>query len=114
MSLTELDSRTSLGTDIERVRYPDYPKSECTIYPKPQAVRVFFGNLGHVLRMSAPKLDIAVEASSKEEVWAKFLCEARKRDDSAWLTFDVGPTRREEIADGLNASEDENWCESCE
>jgi hypothetical protein len=61
--------------------------------------------------MSAPDLDIVTEGSSQEEAWVKFLEEIRKRDDSAWLTFDVGPTRREEIAKGLDAPEDEDWSE---
>ena len=112
MALVDLDSRTCLGTDIERSQYPDCPEIECTIYPTRQAIRVFLGNFGGAVRMSAPQLDIVVEASSKEEVWPKFLSEIRKRDDGAWLTFDVSPTRREEIVEGLNAPEDEDWSES--
>lgn len=109
MTLTELDSGSGLGTDI--VYYPDEPTiSSCyAVYPQRQTVRVILGQFGKVVRMSAPEIDIVVEGLSRDETWTKFLTEARKREDSVWLKFDVGPTRPEEIAEGLNAPEDEDW-----
>jgi hypothetical protein len=85
-----------------------------TIYPSRQQVRVIIGEFGTIVRMSAPSLDIVSEGSSRNEAWTKFLEEIRRRDDAAWLTFDVGPTRHEEIAEGLNAPEDEDWSEHAE
>jgi len=116
MALIELDSRTLLGTDIEYSHYPDRPfgVETCILYPPRQKVRVILGELGDIVRMSAPDLDIVTEGSNRDEAWAKFLDELRRRfvpDESAWLTFDVGPTRREEIAQGLDAPEDEDWAE---
>jgi len=116
MTLTELDSRTLLGTDIEYSHYPDSPSGieGSILYLRRQTVRVILGELGDTVRMSAPELDVVAEGSNRVEAWTKFLKEIRKRDDSAWLTFDVGPTRREEIAQGLNAPEDEDWSELVE
>jgi hypothetical protein len=116
MTLTDFDSRTLSGTDIEYPRYSDGPTvgEGYTIYPSRQQVRVIIGEFGSIVRMSAPSLDIVCEGSSRNEVWTKFLGEIRRRDDAAWLTFDVGPTRREEIAEGLNAPENEDWSESTE
>ena len=113
MTLAELDSRTFLGTDIKYSHYPDRPSSieVSIIYPPRQKVRVILGELGDIVRMSAPELNIVTEGSNRVETWAKFLEKIRKRDDSAWLTFDVGPTRPEEITEGLNAPEDEDWSE---
>jgi hypothetical protein len=79
-----------------------------------QTVRVVLGTLGPVARASAPDLDIVVDGSSAEDALRKFLDEIRKRDYGAWLMFDVGPTRPEEIAEGLNAPEDEDWSEPVE
>lgn len=115
MILTGLDSRASLGTDIERTYYP-YPEDPSGAvvyipYPKRQTVRVILGQLGGLIRMSAPEIGIVAEGSSPEQAWATFLQQVRRRDDSAWLSFDVGPTRQEEIAEGLNAPEDEGWSE---
>jgi hypothetical protein len=79
-----------------------------------QTIRVILGQLGRLVRMSAPEINIVAEGSSPEQAWAKFLEEINKRfepDVSAWLIFDVGPTRHEEIAEGLNAPEDEDWSE---
>jgi len=109
MTLIGLDSRSSLGTDIDCSRYPGEPNSGCILYPERHTVRVILGHFGRILRMSAPEIDLVVEANTRDEAWAKFLAEARSRQDAAWLTFDVGPTRREEIAEGLNAPEDEDW-----
>jgi len=76
-----------------------------------QTVRVVLGQLGGLIRMSATEINIVAEGSSPEQAWAKFLQQVRMRNDSAWLSFDVGPTRQEEIAEGLNAPEDEDWSE---
>lgn len=111
MSLAELDSRTLSGTDIGHSHYMDSPAGVegCTLYPPRQQVRVILGKLGGTFRMSAPNLDIVAEGSSRDEAWARFLDEIRNREDSAWLMFDVGPTRKEEVAEGLDAPEDEDW-----
>lgn len=112
--LTELDSRACLGTDIERSRYPDAPDDVYVIYPARVVVRVILGEFGNVTRLSAPEIGIVAEGADYGAAWTAFLDEARKRDDAAWLTFDVGPTRREEIEKGLDAPEDEEWSEPCE
>lgn len=111
MNLAGLDSRVAFGTDIEPSNYPDRPSrvERSILYPPRQTVRVILGELGDIVRMSAPELNIVTEGSNRVEAWSKFLEEIRRRDDSAWLTFDVGPTRAEEIAEGLNAPEDEYW-----
>jgi hypothetical protein len=111
MRLKDLDSRRFLGTDIEHSHYPDSPSGvgASILYPPKQTVRVILAELGHFVRMSAPELDIVTEGSNRQRAWAKFLREIRKRDDSAWLLFDVGPTRPEEIEEGLSAPEDEDW-----
>jgi hypothetical protein len=116
MILDELDSRTLSGTDIESPHYSDGPfVGEChTIYPSRQQVRVIVGEFGSIVRMSAPSLDIYSEGSNRDEAWSKFLQEIRRRDDAAWLMFDVGPTRFEEITEGLDAPEDEDWSEPAE
>jgi hypothetical protein len=116
MTLTDFDSRTLSGTDIEYPRYSDGPTvgEGYTIYPSRQQVRVIIGEFGSIVRMSAPSLDIVCEGSNRDEVWIKFLEEIRRRDDAAWLTFDVGPTRQEEIAEGLDAPENEDWSEHAE
>lgn len=116
MSLASLDSRVDFGTDLQRSSYPKAPtiietSAVAKSYPCMRRVRVILAELGPVTRMSAPDLDIVTEGSNRVETWAKFLEEIRKRDDSAWLTFDVGPTRPEEITEGLNAPEDEDWSE---
>ena len=116
MTLTQLDSRMSLGTDIESSIFWDNPdlKTFYVLYPKRQTIRVILAKLGLVVRMSAPDLNVVVEGKSQGEAWTMFLDEIGKRDDAAWLTFDVGPTRREEIAEGLDAPENEDWSESAE
>lgn len=116
MSLANLDSRIGYGTDIERLIYPPIPGSiesprAISLYPLKQNIRVIVGQLGHTVRMSAPDLSIVVEGANRIEAWTKFLEEIKNRDDGAWLSFDVGPTRREEIQEGLNAPEDEDWSE---
>jgi len=116
MTLAELDSRTLSGTDIEYPRYSDAPTGAegWAIYPSRQQVRVIIGAFGNIVRMSAPVLDIVTEGANRDQAWAKFLQQIRERDDAAWLTFDVGPTRPEEIAEGLDAPEDEDWSEPVE
>lgn len=79
--------------------------------PEMQTVRVILGKLGQLVRMSAPAIDIVVEGASIDETWAKFLEEIGKQDYRNWMSFDVGPTRREEIEEGLNVPEDEDWSE---
>ena len=108
-----LDSRISLGSDIER-RGPNrdpYPEtSQWVVEMAPiRTVRVVVGRLGGVIRMSASDIDIFVEQDSIESAWTGFLEAVQSRDDAAWLAFDVGPTRPEEIEEGLNAQEDEDW-----
>jgi hypothetical protein len=116
MTLTQLDSRMSLGTDIEPSSFWDSPdlKACYVLYPKRQTIRVILAELGPIVRMSAPALNVAVEGEGRGEAWTLFLEEIGKRDDGAWLTFDVGPTRPEEIAEGLDAPEDEDWSEPVE
>jgi hypothetical protein len=122
MSLASLDSRVDFGTDFPDLRRSTYPKASTSIetsampkfYPCSRCVRVVLAELGPVIRMSAPDLNIVTEGSSREQVWVKFLEEITKHfdpGDSAWFVFDVGPTRPEEIAEGLNAPEDEDWSE---
>ena len=84
--------------------------SKCT--KKKNPVRVILGRFGKICRMSAPKINVVTEGSSPDEAWANFLTEVRKRSDADLLTFDIGPTTHDEIMDGLNISEDEDWSES--
>jgi hypothetical protein len=113
MSLLELDSRNPFGTDIEGARYADSPSDTdfYMLYPRKRTIRVILGQLGDMTRMSAPELDIVVDGSDRGQAWARFLDQIRGREDGAWLAFDVGPTRPDEIAEGLNAPEDEDWSE---
>jgi hypothetical protein len=74
-------------------------------------VRVIVARLGPYTRISAPALNIVADAESFEQAWACFLDRASERQDSPWLAFNVGPTRREEIAAGLDADPDEAWPE---
>lgn len=76
-----------------------------------QTVRVILGQFGEVVRLSAPEIGIITEGQNQDEAWAKFIIEISKREDSASLSFDVGPTRRDEIIHGLNTPEDEDWGE---
>jgi len=79
---------------------------------KGTAVRVIIGRFGQAYKISAPKIDIVTEGRNPDEAWANFLVEISKREDSASLSFDIGPTRLEEIEEGLNAPEDEDWSET--
>lgn len=74
-------------------------------------IRVILGRFGQIYKMSAPQKDVVTEGQSPYEAWAKFLVEISKRKDASLLIFDVGPTRRDEIVQGLNAPEDEDWDE---
>ena len=76
-----------------------------------RTVRVILGRFGKVVRLSAPEIDVVTEGQSPDDAWAKFLGEISKREDSASLSVDVGPTRRDEIIQGLNTPEDEDWDE---
>jgi hypothetical protein len=79
------------------------------LYTERQTVRVILGQFGKAVRLSAPGIGIITEGQNIDEAWAKFIIEISKREDSASLSFDVGPTRRDEIIQGLNAPEDEDW-----
>jgi hypothetical protein len=115
MNLTYLDSRADLGTDLVRLFglscWSDALKEFVAIYPPNKHIRVITGKLGSTIRMSAPSLNIVVDGANQQEVWEKFVNTVRQRSDSDWLTFDVGPTRAEEIQEGLDAPEDEEWPE---
>lgn len=122
MRLAELDSRTSLGSDVDRMvsqtwcrEYARPTLSEVSAFSAPwidlREVRVIVARLGACSRVSAPALDIVVDAESFEQAWRYFLDRVSERDDSPWLAFTVGPTLREEIADGLDADPDEVWPE---
>jgi hypothetical protein len=79
-----------------------------------QAIRVILGRFGGFVKMSAPKINIVVDGLTVDEAWTKFLKEIQTIDEEDWLEFDIGPTRPEEIAEGLNAPEDEDWSEFIE
>jgi hypothetical protein len=98
-SVILIEDETSNGTYIKKWR------------PKKNSVRVIVGRFGKICKMSAPKIGIATEGLSPDEAWTNFLAEVRKRDDADLLTFDIGPTSHDEIMDGLNIPEDEDWSE---
>ncbi len=99
-SVTLIEDETSNDTYIKKWR------------PKKNSVRVIVGRFGKIFRMSAPKIDVVTEGLSPDEAWSNFLAEVRKRNDADLLTFDIGPTSHDEIMDGLNIPEDEDWSES--
>ncbi len=115
MTPTVLDSRAGLGSDVNR----DVPRrnryvesSACaTEFFAVKTVRVVLGRLGPVFRFSAHDLGIVVDGQTIAQAWDSFLSAARDRDDTAWLMFDVGPTRPEEVEQGLDAPEFEDWAE---
>lgn len=74
-----------------------------------KTIRVISGMFGKFVRMSAPEIGIIADGSTVEEAWTVFLKEAQKINETDWLAFDIGPTRPEEIADGLNIPENEDW-----
>ena len=114
MSPNILDSRMGLGSDIERRapkrRSPESTTSFVEMIPI-RTVRVVVGHLGSAIRMSAPEIGVFVERDTIQGTWAAFLDAVRDRDDAGWLAFDVGPTRPEEIEEGLDAPEDEEWAQ---
>ena len=91
-----------------------YIPSQYVITPqeKCKRIRVILSSFGKSFRMSAPEIDIIVEGATANEAWTEFLKEARKLNKTNWLEFDIGPTRPEEISEGLNASENEDWSET--
>ncbi|UCE61090.1 MAG: hypothetical protein JSU63_04935 [Phycisphaerales bacterium] len=113
-----LDSRSSLGSDINRRGPTPDPYVERSVCPAGfvvvRTVRVVVGRLGRLFRLSAQELGVVVDAETFESAWVEFLRVIRDRADAPWLTFDVGPTRREEITRGLDAPEDEDWAEPLE
>ncbi|MHC4475688.1 MAG: hypothetical protein ACYTEL_08580 [Planctomycetota bacterium] len=106
-------------TETVETPQPDFEEVKHLCSDKPlrfgcrrkHTVRVIVGRLGSMVRMSAPQLDIVVDGATEQEARKAFLQEASKRQDSAWLRFDVGPTKAEEVSEGLNAPEDEDWPE---
>lgn len=120
MTLETLDSRRDFGTDIERLEYPPWPEElepsgVLKPYPCVRQIRVIVGYLPpNIVRLSAPEIDVVADGSDFEQAWADFVNAVRDRQDSPWLAFDVGPTRAEEVAEGLNAPEDEDWAEPVE
>jgi hypothetical protein len=116
ISLTSEDNYISILPEEGSIHYEisiASPTSENGWYRKgKKVIRVILGRLGEIYRMSAPKIGIATEGSNIAEAWKTFFDEINKRKDYANLTFDVGPTRRDEIAEGLNISEDEDWSDT--
>ncbi|UCC30643.1 MAG: hypothetical protein JSU86_20910 [Phycisphaerales bacterium] len=115
MSAAMLDSRLGLGTDQHRLAPLPSPYAETTTYVEGyvalRTVRVVLGRLGGIFRLSAPELEVVAEGETISDAWDSFRSVVSARDDAAWLTFDVGRTRPGEIADGLDAPEDEDWAE---
>ena len=112
MPVANLDSRAGLGSDINRLQRYGLDEIWATgTWIKMRRVRVVLGNLGSMVRLTAPDLDVIVEGASFEETWSQFLNTVGQRGDSAWLWFDVGRTRPDEITAGLDAPEDEVWAE---
>ena len=118
MTARALDSRASLGSDMERDVFPDYRYRESSEYLASwsvvRTVRVVVGRLGSIVRLTANELGIVVDDDTIEKAWRRFVGEVAQRKDAPWLALDVGPTRRHEIDDGLNAPEDEDWSEPVE
>jgi hypothetical protein len=122
VQLAELDSRSSLGSDVNRMVSQAWQR-ECArpvlrevsalsaASVELRQVRVIVARLGPCVRVSAPALDIVADGRSFEGAWRSFLDCVSKRSDSPWLAFDVGKTRRDEIADGLDADADEIWAQ---
>lgn len=115
MLRTHLDSRASLGSDIVRESRGASRLAEASTWAGDwstvRSVRVVLGKLGASYRLSAPVLNVVQEAPTIEEAWKAFLAAVRLRDDAANLTFDVGPTRPDEIDQGLDAPEFEDWAQ---
>ena len=75
----------------------------------PKLVRVIHSTIGGIIRMCAPELDITAEGRTLQEARGDFFGQITLRPDAASLMFDIGPTRPQEIARGLDAPEDEDW-----
>ena len=86
-------------------QYVTTPREKC------KRIRVISSCFGNSFRMSAPEIDIMVDGSTPNEAWTEFLKETRKLNETNWLAFDIGPTRPEEINEGLNVPENEDWSE---
>jgi len=117
MDLTLLDSRAALGTDRVTSRRGGSAWSELTTARhfstvQPRVVRVIIGRLGESVRLSAPALGIVVDAADSHKAWEEFLASVTGLPGREWLSFDLGPTRAEEICEGLDAPEDEVWKDS--
>jgi hypothetical protein len=116
MSLAQLHSGLGLGSDVTRKHSGERTQLFETsgideTWVELQQVRVVVGHLGNRVRLSAPALGVVEEGDCFDKAWALFLERVRERPDNAWLTFDVGLTRKDEVAKGLDAPEDETWCE---
>lgn len=119
MDLAQLDSRVGLGSDIKSGGYPSAVRFEedsafysAWVGVEMRQVRVILGTWGPLTRLSAPDLDLVAEGPDFPQAWDAFLEKVGTRQDSPWLIFDVGPTRPEEISEGLDVPEDEIWSES--
>jgi hypothetical protein len=122
VQLAELDSRSSLGSDVNRMVSQTWRRN-CArpalrevsalsaAWIELTQVRVIVARLGPCVRVSAPALDVSVDDTSLEGAWRSFLDRVSQRIDSPWLSLDVGPTRPEEITEGLDADPDEAWRE---
>lgn len=122
MRLADLDSRSSLGSDVDRIGrlnwQRDYGRGSLdevsalsASWIAPRQIRVVVARLGEAVRLSAPALDVVVQQATFNDAWRSFLDLVSKRADSPWLAFEVGPTRRDEIAAGLDVDPDECWAE---
>jgi len=117
MSLAFLDSRASLGSDVDRKRQSapaelDETSSLGGPWIEMREIRVILGHWGPLVRLSAPDLELIADGKDFDEAWAHFLKLVTSREDSPWLTFDVSPLRDDEISAALNAQEDEDWNEA--
>lgn len=114
MSLTHLDSRVALGSDIDRKRLvaPVESRNNSSLggpWIEMQSVRVIRGRWGPLVRLSAPHIGVTADGNDFDAAWGEFVRLVSTRPDSPWLTFDVGPLRDDEIAQALDAPEDEAW-----
>jgi len=117
MDLTALDSRAALGTDRATSHRPTSSSREFTTVRRfsavqPRVVRVIIGRLGDSVRLSAPDLDIVVDAADWQKGWAGFITRVRALPNRECFRFDLGRTTAKEIREGLDAPEDEVWKES--
>ena len=119
-ALAKLDSRVVDGTDYgfgietKEAIYQDIATNAITStpaisYPTQRKVRVIIGKLGPMIRLSATDLNLMVEGPNFIEAWLSFRDLVDEREDSPFLTFDVGRLRLGEINLALDAPEDEDW-----